>query len=163
MAFTRQFRLKVAELVRLLGGHIFTKLNSHRGLIEAKLQLWKRVRDVVKERYPEAKWTYTHQMREWESHPLQRYIRLVELRFPLPDPNDGLTLSEWKEYLIWKSDNHQGIKEWKRYGRSAKKKEDPSKGDNKKQTSPPQGARAYVPGGKKRSPELIQIEAPKKR
>ena len=153
----------MAELVRLLEVRIFSKLNSYNGLAEAKTQLWQRVRAIIKEQYPESKWTYNIQQREWESHPLQRYIRLVELRFPLPELPDNLSIDEWNEYLIWKSENHQGVKEWKRYGRSKPKSEATPKGNIKGQTSPPKGNRAYVPFRKERSPEIVQIEGLKKK
>lgn len=163
MAPARKLRLKVAELVLLLEENILTKLNSHSGLIEAKVQLWQRIREIVKEQHPESKWTYNVQRNEWESHPLQQYITLVELSFPLLDLSPeikSLTLDEVHEYLIWRGDNHQGVKEWKRYGRP--KRENPSKGGDKTQ-APPKGTRAYVPGGKKGGGGPIQIEGLKKK
>ena len=163
MAPSRKFRLKMSELVHILTMRILSKLNSYNGLAEAKTQLWQRVRAIVKEQYPESKWTYNIQQREWESHPLQRYIRLIELRFPLPKLPDNLSIEEWNEYLIWKSENHQGIKEWKRYGRSRPKSEAAPKGNIKEQTSMPKGNRAYVPGGKTRGPEIVRIEGLKKK
>lgn len=160
----RKFKLKMAELIHLLEGEILAKLNSYNGLYEAKDELWRTVRARVKAQYPEARWTYTYQMREWENHPIQQYINWIELNLPLPDlpPElEKLSLDEIQEYLIWKGENHQGIKEWKKYGRNAKRENHP-KDNLKKQTSPPKGARAYVPGGAKRGPDLVQLEALKK-
>lgn len=138
----RELRRKIAELTRLLIRNTLAKLNSFNGLIGAKIQLWKRVRERVKEQHPEAKWTYSLQMKEWESHPLQKYIKLIELKIPLPDlPPDmeKLTPDEINEYLIWRSDHHQGVKEWKRYGRL---KVLPT-------GVTPKGTKAYIPKTKK--------------
>lgn len=147
----------MAELARLLTRHIIRELNSYDGLISAKIQLWHRVRAIVREQYPDVKWNYNFQRREWESHPLQRYIKLVEMRFPLPELTDNLSIEEWIEYLIWKGENHQGIKEWKRYGRH--KGENIPKGNNPSQAKTRAGTRAYVPSGKTRGPAKVQQKA----
>lgn len=116
---------------------IITELNSYLSLIRAEIDVWRRSRELVKEKYPDVRYTYNLQMREWANHPLQRYIKLVEMKIPLPDPTEIMSLNEWREYLIWNSENHKGVKEWQKYGRRLYKIDKKEK--DKKES------RAYIP------------------
>jgi hypothetical protein len=152
MAFTQrqQLKLEIVKLCRLLEEHILLKLNEYgdyRDTFLAGIEVWKDIR----KKHPDMKWITPSIRQEREDHPLTKYVKTIEDSRPLPDlPPEILKLSteELCEYLIWKSDYNQGVKEWKKYGRQSTKKEDPPKSDIKKQAPPPRGTRAYVPGGK---------------